>query len=162
MAYNEQYANNLVSDNLYKNINALDYKSCWLWEGARNAEGYGMTARNVNKKKYGIMVHRLSWYLLYGNIPDGVVLDHTCHNPAECQSGSDCTHRRCFNPYHLNPTSTTENIRRGANNRDNVGMCRNNLHEWIPENIATWGSGRKACLPCHRATTKRNTKKVGI
>ena len=73
MANNEQYASNLLTDKMYKDVNVLDFKSCWLWNGSLNADGYGVTSRMIDKKSYGSLIHRISWYLLYGNIPNNMV-----------------------------------------------------------------------------------------
>jgi hypothetical protein len=161
MAFNEQYASNLVVKEMYEAVNTLDHKSCWHWDKAINKDGYGITSRMIDGKKYGILTHRLSWFTMYGNIPDGMAIDHMCHEPASCVSGVQCEHRRCYNPYHLKMTTLSENTKRGANNRDNVGMCRNNLHEWVPENQTIWGNNKKVCKPCHKETSRRNIKKAG-
>lgn len=160
MADNEKYASNLLTDYMYDNINVLDYKSCWLWNGTLNKEGYGVTARTIKGKGYGSLIHRISWYLLYGKIGDGMVINHTCHNPATCVNGVECEHRRCFNPYHLESTSIASNNRSGAANRINVGTCGNNLHEWVPENITTYTSGKRICKACQKAQIQRKKERA--
>ena len=162
MANNEQYASNLLTDKMYSKVNTLDYKSCWLWEGTVNPDGYGVTSRMIHKKVYGSLIHRISWYLLYGNIQEGMVIDHTCHDPSSCSNGKGCEHRRCFNPYHLRMTTVADNASRGAANNTNTGMCKNKLHEWIPENITIWTSGKQVCIHCHRASgARKRLKKEG-
>lgn len=81
-----------------------DPSGCWLWTGAKNQHGYGVLSipgakANNFKKKY---VHRLSWELLRGEIPDGLHLDHLCRTPS------------FLNPWHLDPVTHAENMRRGA------------------------------------------------
>ena len=160
---NEQYASNLLTDNLYKEINVLDGESCWLWNGPLNQDGYGVAKRMIKGKSYGSLIHRISWYLNFGNIPDGMVIDHKCHNPKECVNGIKCSHRRCFNPYHLRLTTVLENTNRGANRRKNVGLCRNNLHTWTSENVRIYSSGKKMCIPCQKEQVKRKSlRKAGI
>jgi len=156
---NEKYASNLLTDNLYKDINTLNTSSCWIWNGSLNSDGYGVGKRMINGKSYGFLIHRLSMYLIYGENIKNSVIDHTCHIPSECVNGIKCKHRRCFNPHHLRMTTTEENNKRGANRRDNVGICRNNLHEWNEENVTTWSSGKKVCMPCHQATMKRKKER---
>jgi HNH endonuclease len=48
----------------------------------------------------GGYAHRITYTLLRGAIPKGLTLDHLCGVPA------------CINPWHLEPVSRLENIRR--------------------------------------------------
>jgi hypothetical protein len=59
--------------------------SCWLWNGSTNAKGYGSFA--VNRKT--TLAHRYSYVLHKGEIPEGLIICHTCDVPA------------CVNPEHL-------------------------------------------------------------
>lgn len=67
-------------------------KTCWLWTGAVNDDGYGEISAG---KKYGrkgkgmVLAHRLSWMLHKGKIPQGKCVLHTCDV------------RRCVRPKHL-------------------------------------------------------------
>lgn len=51
-----------------------------------------------------MLAHRLAWIEEHGIIPDGMTVDHVCHNEAldrgECNPGV-CEHRRCVNVDHL-------------------------------------------------------------
>jgi hypothetical protein len=81
---------------------------CWIWTGAlRN--GYG--AFWVEGRTIG--AHRWAYEHTVGPIPDGLTLDHTCHKRG-CTPGKSCPHRACVNPSHLEPVTTGENTRRGA------------------------------------------------
>lgn len=70
---------------------------CWLWEGGTRG-GYG----RIKLVGHGsLSAHRASYEHHVGPIPEGLVLDHLCRNPA------------CINPAHLEPVTIAENIRRG-------------------------------------------------
>lgn len=58
---------------------------CLEWNGTVGARGYGQT---MWKYKF-YTVHRLSWVLNFGEIPDGLCVCHHCDNPL------------CFEPTHL-------------------------------------------------------------
>lgn len=137
---------------------------CWLWDGSRTPDGYGYIKQAVlpltkPRKSINIFVHRLAFLQAFGSIPEGFVIDHLCHDPAVCEGGPSCLHRRCVNPAHLAAVDDAENKSRSvmANVR---GTCRNGLHAWEGVNIRTWPSGKSVCLPCHRETTRRNNRKA--
>lgn len=73
---------------------------CLEWDGARIRSGYGVL-RVGDQVKY---THRLAWERENGPIPDGMYIDHMCHNHA------------CMNTDHLRiatPMQNTHN-RKGA------------------------------------------------
>lgn len=52
---------------------------CIIWTGARNAQGYGVMG---GRAKGSRLAHRYAWTVEHGPIPDGLFVDHVCHNPA--------------------------------------------------------------------------------
>lgn len=72
-----------------------DEDSCWEWTAA--------TSRNNN---YGVIkvngkvraAHRLSYFIAYGEIEEGMVIAHRCDNPL------------CVRPSHLRQATQSENI----------------------------------------------------
>jgi hypothetical protein len=74
---------------------------CWNSNRAVTAKGYATIGWREDGQAYGTLVHRASWSHTNGKIPDGLVIDHMCHN------------RRCVNPDHLRAiTLMQNNIRR--------------------------------------------------
>ncbi len=65
------------------------YAGCWEWTGTIDSGGYGI----LNGKR----LHRLVYEAIIGDIPDGLVVRHMCHN------------RSCYNPNHLKPGTSFEN-----------------------------------------------------
>jgi len=83
---------------------------CWLWTATLNNKGYGMIGVGGQMR----LAHRAAYELLVGPIPEGLDLDHLCHNADEsCAGGTPCGHRRCINPAHLEPATRSVNARRG-------------------------------------------------
>lgn len=60
-------------------------KPCVEWQGAKSTAGYGQ--KRLNGKT--VYVHRLAYIEAHGEIPKGLVVRHTCDNPA------------CYNVDHL-------------------------------------------------------------
>lgn len=60
-------------------------ETCWLWNGALTSRGYG--SFRFNEKS--MSAHRFSYQNFKGEIPEGMLVCHTCDTPA------------CVNPEHL-------------------------------------------------------------
>lgn len=88
---------------------AIDPDGCWVWDKPME-DGYG--SFHVGGVK--IRAHRASYMLLVGPIPEGLDIDHVCHNrDLTCPGGSSCPHRACVNPAHLEPVTRRVNALRG-------------------------------------------------
>lgn len=82
-----------------------DRERCWLWPGYLNPSGYPCSIGlpldyAVRCGKLKVLPQRALYMLLSGPIPDGLELDHLCFTPA------------CVNPWHLEPVTRSENLRR--------------------------------------------------
>ena len=166
----EMLATDRTIERLYSGVNVLNSDACWNWQYAKVPDGYGILTRKINKKVFVILVHRLSYYLSYGEIPNGMVIDHLCHNDEidDCPSGTVCKHRSCINPKHLRVLTIKENLalakkdgRSQRFRREKRGTCRKG-HPWIEENMVTRKSGRVDCAICRKIHNAVTNKKAVI
>lgn len=73
--------------------------SCWIWTGSsRTKKGYGMLQKIGGSKGKGMTAHRLSYQIHKGEIPESMVVMHSCDNPS------------CVNPDHLSVGTQSQNI----------------------------------------------------
>lgn len=116
---------------------------CWEWTGLI-VDGYGRVGyRGVR----GFLAHRAVYEELVGPIPAGLTLDHVCHSRDDaCDGGSDCRHRRCVNPSHLEPVTFEENASRSIWARKTV--CPKG-HPYAGDNLRV-AHGRRFCIKCSR------------
>ncbi|HEY5834659.1 HNH endonuclease signature motif containing protein [Streptomyces sp.] len=85
---------------------------CIIWTAGVTPEGYG-TIEIRGKGRKALYVHRVAYELMIGPIPEGMHLDHVCHNrDLSCLGREKCLHRRCVNPHHLEPVTPRENQHR--------------------------------------------------
>lgn len=87
---------------------------CLLWVGADSGGGYGVIVWHEDRQPQRGLVHRLTYEAEYGEIPDGLVVDHKCHDPLVCTRTLDCPHRRCVNPRHLKAVTNKQNVLRSV------------------------------------------------
>lgn len=132
---------------------------CHLWCGPLYMHG-GYGRFYVSEEGRSYRAHRVAYAWKYGDTEK--ILDHTCHDPEICFAldvNGWCSHRRCVNPDHLDPTSRGENVRRGLPGSPLWSPVGNSLkthcdhgHEFTPENTYTWEkTGWRQCKICKAA-----------
>ncbi len=124
---------------------------CWLWTGAKTYWGYGLF---WNGQKL-IPAHRYSYELAKGPIPEGLELDHLCHNRSDCKGGITCPHRACVNPEHLEAVTTRVNTKRGRSMRTH---CPHG-HPYEGVNLYFGPGGARRCVACRQESVKRWSEK---
>ena len=133
--------------------------SCWPWPLSRDRDGYGQVSTGG---KGGRMprAHRVVYEIFVGPVPEGLTLDHTCHNEAaargECDGGATCPHRACVNPAHLEPVTSRVNILRGLSPtavNARKAECDNG-HPLAGDNLYRGPQGGRVCRECRRAAQR--------
>ena len=74
-------------------------KECWPWKSVISK---GRAKVFINKVTY--QAPRVAYTLAVGPIPEGLDIDHVAAN--------GCTLTYCVNPYHLEPVTRSENLKR--------------------------------------------------
>lgn len=123
-----------ASDRLWSKVDKTG--ACWVWQGSVFGKGYGVFT--FEGRRY--IVHRLSYELVNGPIPDGLVIDHLCRN------------QLCVRPDHLEAVTHRVNILRGIGYTAVAARkthCKRG-HEFTPENTVKSTNGRW-CRECKRA-----------
>ena len=118
---------------------------CWEWQGGNNGrDGYGRF-RVENKK---LSAHRIVYRLTIGDIPDGLLVCHTCDNP------------RCVNPDHLFLGTKADNYRDMRDKgRDNTAHGEQvATHKLAREDVVAI---RDEYIP-HKVSTRQLARKYGV
>jgi hypothetical protein len=134
-------------------VNVNPETGCWEWTASTSSGGYGMFALSRTQ----FMAHRVSYELHIGLIPEGLTLDHTCHDPKVChpEDHNACPHRRCVNPEHLEPITMKENARRGRTfQAENLAKTECPSGHPYDEENTKWYQGRRYCRACHKVHSR--------
>lgn len=121
-----------------------------------NENGYGQDRLNGKPMR----AHKVAWIEAYGEVPDGMVIDHKCHNEAakrgECSGGLTCAHRACINVEHLQLTTQSQNVLNGMHSIDVKASCPKGHSYKDSANIMIRANGKRECAECNRERSKRN------
>lgn len=133
-----------VADRLWSKVR-ID-GDCWMWTAGKS-NGYG----RIRVSGVTFYTHIFVYEDMVAEVPDGLTLDHLCHDPATCAGGVECPHRACLNPYHLDPCPSSVNVLRA---KGNLGpkpkeFCIRG------HRIVTSKRGNRSCPTCTRDANRR-------
>lgn len=100
-------------DRLLRYVTPDAENECWIWNGYKNEQGYGMIRYNGKQS----FAHRMSYEIHTGPITKGRLLMHSCDNPS------------CVNPKHLSEGTSQDNsddMHAKGRNRANPGESNGN------------------------------------
>lgn len=145
-----QFNDPRIPDSRWRKVQPCPATGCWIWTGKMASNGYGILQAQPGKG----VVHRYFYTTLVGPIAPGLDLDHLCRL------------RCCANPWHLEPVTRSENLRRGANG--DVMRARMRLVTACPsghpyDESNTYfrpGTQQRDCLTCRRARSSAYNKRM--
>ena len=121
---------------------------CWEFTGSVTSRGYGTVGSG--RRSRTILAHQLAVIARDGSIPDGMTVDHGCHDSRTCTDNATCPHKRCVNPAHLVVMTGGENTAR----RWESGLCSEG-HEL---RFRARGDGKaRYCAECASAKLRKNS-----
>jgi hypothetical protein len=140
-----------------------DANGCWLWGGPTNDGRYGLfVPEGAGTAKW--LAHRVAWGLLIGGHKPGLQLDHRT-----------CKCRRCVNPLHLDPVTSSTNQKRKRSSPEwgwvnTIAAVSPNIHEFaarhglpVPDHGAPTTTRKSTCHalpPQNSATPKSGTPSI--
>lgn len=127
---------------------------CWMWTAATDHKGYG----RFNRRLFGTaLAHRIAYILAGETIPDGLQVDHRCHNHS------------CVNTAHLRLATNKQNSenRIGADKDSVSGVrgvswnaARNRWHVMVGHNKQTISFGHYVTLAEAEAVAKARRREL--
>ena len=121
----------------------LPFSGCWIWMASISWCGHGQATFN-GKVQY---VHRISYQIYIGGIPDGLNILHKCN--VAC----------CVNPEHLYLGTQSDNVRDMLANRPAVTYCKRGHVVW-GDNLYLY-QGIKRCRFCKKISIRRRLSGSG-
>lgn len=82
-----------TEEDFWEKVAVGESNDCWIWQGHRLSTGYSHFRINGARK----LVHRAAYEFAFGQIPEGLVVDHKCRV------------RSCVNPQHLRAVTQKQN-----------------------------------------------------
>jgi hypothetical protein len=115
---------------------------CLVWTAPLDKDGYGsFYLRRRNRR-----AHRVAWYDMHGEIPDGMVINHICRN------------RACVNTQHLQVVTIRENVLKDSTTISAINARKTHCRKGHPFDRvykSSKGGKQRSCSICDAAKHRR-------
>mgnify|MGYP006291536155 CR=1 FL=1 len=137
--------NRPLEESFLARVDMASNDECWLWNGAKNAKGYGKFWHSGKS----ILATHVSLFITTGKWPTYVM--HLCDNPI------------CVNPIHLRQSTHLENMQDMAKKNRNRNQYKNRTHcsaghEYKDGTFFVYikrGKSYRHCRECHNAPRRK-------
>ncbi len=124
-----------------------------------NRASHGYVSFSVGGER--LYAHKVSYEKWHGPAPNGLNIDHVCHNEAaergECDGGDTCRHRACVNPAHLRAVTQRQNVLSSplspSSRQSRWTECPQG-HPFDEQNTYVRPNGKRECRRCIRTRRK--------
>ncbi|AVH60028.1 MULTISPECIES: HNH endonuclease signature motif containing protein [Streptomyces] len=120
---------------------------CLIWTGRLDKDGYGFFYLRRKTRR----AHRVAWYDMHGEIPDGMVINHVCRS------------RACVNAQHLQVVTVRENTLKDSATVSAINARKTHCKRGHPFDRVYPKSGgpgsQRYCSICEAAKNRRLRQK---
>jgi hypothetical protein len=127
---------------------------CWIYTGNLQRNGYASIYLPTPIDGH-VRAHRFSYEFFIDNIPNELEIDHLCNR------------RACVNPWHMEPVTHAENMRRGSDRLwDNRTVCARG-HLINPDDVRTHAGAKpgyigRYCRQCDQQSKQKQKQKATV
>lgn len=138
---------------ILSNIEIVSESGCWIWmRHISGSTGYAQARVRLIGTRWELdNVHRYSYELLHGPIPDGMHVDHICKV------------RCCVNPSHLRLLTPRQNVLVGVG-PSALNSAKTHCpkgHEYNERNTYMSKVGKRHCRPCAAEKERLRRQRLG-
>lgn len=109
------------------NAHVVRKEGCWSWKGSKTPKGYGKVTVILAGKPKTVSAHKIAYEHYVGTVPEGLLLMHSCDNPAHLSIGTNKDNSQdCLNKGRRPSVECISNAKLTAEQVRSIWTQRNN------------------------------------